>query len=203
MAIAKIYIISDTHFGHKNILRYRTHERFPEFVGAEMTPQEHDQKLEERILETVNRKDTLWMLGDSFFSMDSLDVLRRIRTRVARLNLVLGNHCFQNCSAGEGLATVFRENLADRIEGMVKLKISGGGKFAAAWLTHTPMHPTEIFKGNVNIHGHTHAKVIDDPLYFNANCENLDFRPVELSRISQGYRGELIKRGWVRHAACE
>lgn len=198
MAVARIFIISDTHFGHKNILRYRTHERFPEFVTADMTREEHDAKLEERILETVNSKDTLWMLGDSFFTVESLAVLRRIRARVAHLNLVLGNHCFQNCPRGEGLETVVREKLADRIEGMVKLKISGGGKFASAWLTHAPMHPSEIFKGNVNIHGHTHAKVIDDPLYFNANCENLGFRPVELQQISQGYRGELIKRGWVR-----
>lgn len=197
MAVAKIYIISDTHFGHKNILRYRTHEKYPEFVTPEMTQPEHDAKLEERILQTVNSKDTLWMLGDSFFSLESLDILRRIHARVAHLNLVLGNHCFQGCR-NEGLATVFRENLANRVEGMVKLKITGGGKFASAWLTHSPMHPSEIFPGNVNIHGHTHSKVIDDPVFFNANCENIDFRPVELSRIGQGYRGELLKRGWVR-----
>lgn len=60
------YVISDTHWGHRNICKYR-----PEFS----TPQEHDRAVIEGILSVAAKSNTLWILGDCFFTFESLNYL--------------------------------------------------------------------------------------------------------------------------------
>ena len=59
--MSRVLLISDTHFSHKNICKFRA-----DFS----TPEEHDETIFNNIMKTVNKRDTLWMLGDIAFDLD-------------------------------------------------------------------------------------------------------------------------------------
>jgi calcineurin-like phosphoesterase family protein len=46
-----------------------------------------------------------------------------------------------------------------------------------------PVHPTQLRAGARNIHGHLHARAIDDPRYVCVSLEQTDFRPVPIDRV--------------------
>ena len=79
----KVFIISDTHFGHENIIKYCNRP----FSSAE----EMDQTMIKRWNETVSNNDIIIHLGD--FALCSRDRLKEI---VSKLNgkkiLIMGNH---------------------------------------------------------------------------------------------------------------
>ena len=84
-----IYFISDTHFGHYNIIRHCTRP----------WPQEtHDDMLIQRWNAIVSKKDIVYHLGD-FAMFKSIDCENRMKayrkTRMAlngKIHLVVGNH---------------------------------------------------------------------------------------------------------------
>jgi calcineurin-like phosphoesterase family protein len=157
--MSDVYVISDLHFGHKNILNYRTG-----FSSIE----EHDTIIMDNILSTVGERDTLWMLGDCFFNEESLEYLRRISSKCLQVNLVLGNHDTDNAVRQRNIRTILNEGLVN--------KIGSTFKRHGAWLTHTPIHPDEL-RGCTNIHGHVHTATIQDSRYFNACVENINYTP--------------------------
>lgn len=159
-----VYILSDLHFRDKGILRFRS-----DFSSVE----EHDQYIIDNIFRTCGRRDTLYLLGDVCVGRDSLPLLKRIFDQVEYLHLVLGNH-----DAEKKGAPKVRDLLSacSNVYGMKRYKQS--------WLTHSPMHPQELY-GKINIHGHTHKKVIDDPRYVNVCCEQLNYTPVNVETIFQ------------------
>ena len=162
--MSDVFVISDCHFGHRNILRYRT--QFPSI-------EEHDEFIMDNIASTIGKRDVLWMLGDCFFTTESLDFLRRISKMCMKVHFVIGNH---DTDSKEGLAnigTMIEEKLVDKIGGAFK----GRGDI---WFTHCPIHPDEL-RGRVNIHGHVHSSTIKDTRYFNACCENIDYTPRRMS----------------------
>lgn len=71
------FFISDTHFGHKAIIRF---ER-TQFATIE----EHDNYIIEKVNQTVKVSDTLYILGD-------VGNLEKVRLLNGRKILVLGNH---------------------------------------------------------------------------------------------------------------
>ena len=79
----KVFIISDTHFGHENIIKYCNRP----FSSVE----EMDQTMIKRWNETVSNNDIIIHLGD--FALCSRDRLKEI---VSKLNgkkiLIMGNH---------------------------------------------------------------------------------------------------------------
>jgi calcineurin-like phosphoesterase family protein len=61
-------IISDTHFGHNNAIKWRPFK----------TIQEHDEVIYNNIIKTVNKNDVLWILGDVCLHPDSLHYVYKI-----------------------------------------------------------------------------------------------------------------------------
>lgn len=193
MAVSRTLFASDLHLTHKNIIRYRTAQDFPGHIEPGMTQEDHDHFVVQSLIDSVTKRDTLWLLGDVGFGPASLPFLKQISDSVAYLNLVLGNHCFQGFEAGKGLQAVLDEGIFHRIEGMASIKIKAGRSplgVRKAWLTHCPMHPAEL-RGHqvINIHGHLHKGRLDDPRYFNANIENTGFKAVDIDAIISGYKG--------------
>lgn len=160
--MSKVYFLGDTHWGHRNICKYRPFN----------TPEEHDDFILYNLLKTVNKRDTLWLMGDIFFDaaqsksiMDELEYIRNIRW-------VLGNHDAEN---GDRQSIT----LSALTRGW---KVYSMYKYKGYWLTHHPIHPQEL-RGKKNIHGHVHSSTIPDVNYINVSCENTDYFPKCLDDI--------------------
>lgn len=145
--MSNIWFISDCHLGHRNIHRMR-----PEFASAA----DNDEHIVRHWTELVTKRDTVYCLGDMAFDETAL---ARILTLPGRKILVKGNH----------------DVCAGNFESSVYEKILGLEKYKKIWLSHAPIHPTEL-RGKVNVHGHIHKETIVDPRYFNICPESLDLR---------------------------
>lgn len=156
--MSKIYVISDTHFGHKNITKYR-----PEFK----TDMEHDAYILQRIKDVVRKRDVLIMLGDIAFTRDALLKLKSIH---CTKQLILGNHDMQ----------FDRQHFQELFD--VFARVDALRSHKGVWLSHAPIHPDEL-RGKKNVHGHTHYSSIDDERYYNVCVEQTDYMPVDLKEL--------------------
>lgn len=162
-----VYVISDTHFAHTNILRYRTN-----FSSIE----EHDNTITENILSICGKRDSLYILGDVVIYNNGLYYLEKIAKNVEFLHICLGNHDHE------------RKN-SPTLEDYMKLckSVFGMKKYKSSWLTHAPLHPEEL-RGKINIHGHVHSNSVEDDRYVNVSCENVGFKPINFADIFEGWR---------------
>ena len=163
-----VYFISDTHFGHKDI-----HKKFRTCFSS---VQEHDEYIRDRILSTVGKRDTLYILGDVVIHKDSIDYLRDLVNRIEYVRIILGNH--DNEKGRKGNPTV--EELLT-LGGVAS--VQGAASYKDAWLTHIPIHPSEFHRKVINIHGHLHDDFIEDNRYINVACESVNYTPVEYTKL--------------------
>tara|TARA_R110000765_G_scaffold367491_2_gene457637 strand:- start:742 stop:972 length:231 start_codon:yes stop_codon:yes gene_type:complete len=68
------------------------------------------------------------------------------------------------------------EDLIDNIHGLVKYK--------GIWLSHAPIHESEL-RGKFNVYGHSHTASIDDDRYLCVSCEQVDYKPVNFQAIKE------------------
>ncbi len=161
-----IWFISDTHFGHTNILKYEKEAR--PFASVE----EMNEKIIENWNKTVNQKDVVYHLGDFAFGKRNLAIAERLN---GRKKLVLGNHDVYD----------FRlyVHYFERLYGVFQ--------WNRCVLTHVPIHLDHLgHRFWINIHGHLHSKAVqksfdheDDPNYFNVSCERHNLTPVHADVI--------------------
>jgi calcineurin-like phosphoesterase family protein len=147
------------------------------FASAE----EHDEHIIEKWNSVVNKKDTVWILGDITMEKSSpfhlLDRLKGIK------NVILGNH-----------------DMPQHVPEMLKHvnKVCSTIKKKNVILTHIPIHTQEIGRFRKNIHGHLHENKVmidthdtfgnkngetEDDRFINVSCECVDFTPVELNSL--------------------
>lgn len=61
-------------------------------------------------------------------------------------------------------------------------------------LSHVPQRLDQLRRKTfMNIHGHTHDDLIDDPHYFNVCCEHTNYAPMHIEEIA----AEARKRGLI------
>jgi len=166
------YSIADLHLGHgPGILRIR-----PQFKTIE----EHDQFVVDSINEVVNPKDTLYILGDTvirelgWFYINQINCRNKIK--------IPGNHC--------GERTPIREVFFKSITGAHARRLPSSE--IGAVFTHIPVHPSCLDRWQVNVHGHLHDQLIDDPRYLCVSCEAVNFKPINMEEI----RDIFISRGF-------
>lgn len=155
-----IYVISDTHFGHKNILK------FEQFYRPFSSIEEHNEELVNRWNSVVTPKDTVWHLGDVAFGRANLHKYMPMLNGTKKL--VLGNH--DNYRIQEYLLH-FKE-----VVGCIdRYKVI---------FTHFPVHAQQLEARYVtNVHGHLHSKKLNDSRYVNVSCENINLTPISLDLI--------------------
>lgn len=160
-----IYVISDTHFGHKRIIE-------PDMEGAHRqftSIAEHDRELVARWNAVVREDDTVWHLGDVFFGgKEAHGILGQLK---GRKKLVLGNH----------------DHYPLEIYQQYFVGIYGAAEWGGCILTHVPVHPHQLGRRfSKNIHGHLHSKrVFDisgdpDPRYVCVSAEHTNLAPTPL-----------------------
>lgn len=179
---SKFYFISDTHFNHKNIIKYcnRPFENIDEMNKVFI----------ENWNNTVTDFDTIFHLGDVALTSES-EMRELIPKLKGKKILVKGNH--------DKKSNEFFRNVGFGIIPENPLKLNKEKLI----LSHKPLKDTEIPDGYVNVHGHTHnnplhkinpetnemeypEELYSDKLHFNVSVDVIDFKPISLE--------ELLKR---------
>lgn len=154
----EIFVIGDTHFGHKNVLQFEKDRR--PFFSIE----EHDEALVSNWNRVVRKHDTIIHLGDVLFGKKSFEILSRLN---GTKKLVLGNH--------DQYPTVDYLKYFN--------KVYGSYLYENHILTHVPVHPCEFPRFRFNIHGHRHSLTINDLRYINVSADATGLTPVRLKDV--------------------
>jgi calcineurin-like phosphoesterase family protein len=145
--MSKVFLISDLHLGHRNILKWARQEfRSVEDMHEVMVYQWNS---------FVKKRDTVIVLGDVAWDNQSLKIMGELN---GTKKLVMGNH--DKFKHGEYLKYFS--------------SIHGALPYKNCILTHIPIHPAEFHRWRYNIHGHLHCESLDDPRYINVNVDQLD-----------------------------
>lgn len=154
----KIWVLSDTHFGHALMVQTR----------GFATLEEHDRTIFEAWNETVRDGDTVWHLGDVYFRNGHswLHALKGDK------RVTLGNHDAQKA----------------QILAKAGFKLYGMCEVHGVLLSHMPVNENQLRRFGKNIHGHMHHAKIDDPRYVCVSMEHLkDWKPILLqTAVQQG-----------------
>ena len=149
--MGNIFLISDLHFGHRNMAIKRG---FKDEI-------EHDNFIIQKWNSVVDKKDTVWILGDitmekatSYPLLDKLNGFKKV---------VLGNH-----------------DQPQHIPDLLKYvnSVCGLIKYKGFILSHCPIHETELERYYKNIHGHVHENSLNDDRYINVSCEAVNYTPI-------------------------
>lgn len=179
--MVKTFLISDTHFGHHNIYKFKNSD------GTKVRPwersQEADQIMVDRWNSVVGKDDLVYHLGDVAIPRRGLQVLSQLN---GRKKLIRGNH------------DIFKlKDYSQYFE-----EILGTHKLGNYILSHVPIHPKSIPDWcYANIHGHLHnnlvkrsersfwcpwiKKEINDHQYINVCVERIDYTPVDFNDIEK------------------
>lgn len=158
------YFISDTHFGHANIMKFERNQ----FNNIK----EHDNFIFELIENKVKLNDTLYHLGD-FGSLDD-DILNRWNNLPCKTVLIRGNH---DKSIGK-LKNVFDEVHNEPIFYNKRIL-----------LCHEPLPVTE---GTLCVHGHLHNANLDLPNYLNISIHMINYKIVN-AKFLENKKSKLRK----------
>lgn len=162
--MSTIFFISDLHFGHKNIWKFEGPSR-----GNAQSMEEAEEWLIEQWNSVVSKRDQVYVLGDAAFNKVALAQIKRLRGNKI---LLMGNHdvSINSCLQVFGSTIPFCK------------------KFGY-WLSHPPIHPTEL-RGRKNIHGHVHSNSLPDDMYINVCVEVLGGKPVSLDEINSIHKAK-------------
>lgn len=166
------FLISDLHFFHTNILNFEPTAR--PFKSLD----EMHEEMVKRWNSVVTPNDHVWVLGDvAFGKPENLEILRRLN---GTKRLVMGNHDMHD-------SDVYLKYFK-RVCGVVTL-----GKIC---MTHVPIHPSQFYRFDYNVHGHLHSKVVmkedgsgPDARYINVSAEHLNMTPINLQTLREVYMG--------------
>lgn len=174
--MSRLLFSADLHLGHKNICKYRTQFSSPE---------EHDNTLYENLATNINKRDTLYLVGDIAFTFEWLEKIKQINCR--HKLLVCGNHDTERGIKMKHLVGVYDDVVA----------LTSKRNY---WISHCPIHPQEM-RGRLGcIHGHLHSKkvmvdhlvpepYVEDWNYLNVCVEHTDYKPITFEQLIEEQQG--------------
>jgi calcineurin-like phosphoesterase family protein len=171
----KTWLISDTHFGHKNIIKFQ------------QRPESHEAIMLSEWINAVGEHDDILHLGDVFMGKQGnparwASIISRLP---GRKYLIIGNH--------DGLGYPLYERA-----GFTIIPEFQQGEVV---FTHRPITKMDVWaltrpEWTTNIHGHIHGNTLtqnpDDPedqyvlgdkRYINLSVEVTDYKPVRLGNV--------------------
>lgn len=163
----RVFVISDTHFNHTNIIDY-CHRPFS-------SVEEMNEVLIRNWNKVVRNSDKIFCLGD--FCLGSKDMCREITSRLNGFKtLIIGNHdrwnkkFYEECGFDE---VCKRPTIYDR----------------HIILSHAPLKMTDCKFDDIkvyNIYGHIHNNVSEGGNNTNSYCvsvENVDYTPILIDEV--------------------
>ena len=162
-----IWITSDTHFGHENIIKYCDR---PFSCAKEM-----DEKIRDNWNSIVKPQDKVYHLGDVYFNgsyKESPEYWTEFfRSLNGKKRLILGNH---DNGKDQVLQKSFQEIYMWRAFGEKRLL-----------LTHVPIHQSSIVERwcDLNVHGHIHNTDSPEGPYKNVCVEKTNYTPINIEDL--------------------
>ena len=156
-----IFLISDMHFGHENIIKY---ENRPFHSAAEM-----DDAIIRNWNIVVKKEDEVFVLGDvSFYNKEKTAEI--IKSLNGRKYLILGNHDMNH-------SVMWWKDVG--FDEVSKYPIIFDGFYM---LSHEPLYVNENMP-YANIHGHIHHLKYDSKQFFNVSVECINYTPINFEQV--------------------
>lgn len=168
------WLISDTHFTHRNIITFR--DKNGELVRPFSTVEDMDEYMVEQWNKRVKPGDKVYHMGDVVMNRRALAILKRLN---GRKTLIKGNH------------DIFKlKDYAEHFDDIRAYRI-----FAEHGLivSHIPVHDGQLRgRWKYNAHGHLHQNLVlrralfgwkPDLRYINLCVEHHDFAPVSFDQL--------------------
>lgn len=173
-----IWVISDTHFNHENILKF-----IDGTTGRQIRPKfDSVEQMDEFMIENWNTSikngDLVYHLGDVFIG--DREKFKKIWPKLnGSKRLVVGNHDDIKFLCAGGFFKKVYESRIFRHERLI--------------FTHRPAHETQMEVGAApglgtklfNVHGHIHQNPSPPGAYFNVSVENTNYKPVHIDELIQ------------------
>lgn len=167
--MGNIWVISDTHFGHSNILGFKDFEGKP--VRDFSSVEEMNEVMVEQWNSVVKPGDKVYHLGDVFFG--SKEDFKSLWPRLnGSKRLVVGNHDDIKFLSSGGF---FKKVMMWRVFPEFGLL-----------LTHTPQHQSALTGRRtelLNVHGHIHQNPSPKGPYKCVCVEQVDYTPVNIEEL--------------------
>lgn len=169
-----IWVISDTHLNHRNILNFIDEE------GNRVRPfgsvNEMNEKIIDRWNSVVKPGDKVYHLGDVAFGSkkEFPDLWAKFN---GKKRLIVGNHD----------DIKFMTPYFDKVM-MWRVWMDHGLLFS-----HVPVHQSAFTNNRIglfNVHGHIHSNPTPDGPYFNVSVEAVNYTPIHIETLAQ------IAREW-------
>lgn len=165
--MSNIYVISDTHFCHNNVLN------FTDDFGNKIRQFNNLNEMHDCIIsnwnDTIKDSDIVYHLGDVFLgNREEFEFIwKQLK---GKKRLIIGNH----------------DDVKDIVKHGYFQKVYMWRMFEDYILTHVPIHKDSIVsnktgKKRKNIHGHTHQRVINDSDYINVCVEVTNYKPIGIT----------------------
>ncbi len=160
--MTNIFFISDTHFGHVNIINFKDKKGDP--IRPYSSVEEMDEALIKNWNSVVKPQDKIYHLGDVAIPRKGLDCLARCNGDKV---LVRGNHDIFKLN---DYTKYFRD-----VRGYVTIE--------NYLCSHIPIHPESKARFKKNIHGHLHSNNLADDFYINVSVEQINFTPISFEEL--------------------
>lgn len=160
-----IWVVSDTHFGHANIIKYCNRP----FKDAD----EMDWHMVDQWNKVVKPTDKVYHLGDVYMGLKPDRITHILHCLNGHKRLILGNH----------------DNGKDQVLQRSFDKVSVWRMFPefGLLLTHVPVHLSALNRGEnkslKNVHGHIHQNKSPEGPYFNACVEQINYTPINIDEL--------------------
>ena len=165
------FVISDTHFGHSNILTFQNYDGSP--VRSFSSVEEMDETMIDNWNKIVRPQDVVYHAGDVAINKKYIELVGRCN---GHKRLIMGNHDVYDMKYYEPF---FEKILAMRVFGHKCIII------------HIPIHPENVVRFGCCIHGHIHSNHLHNKYgmnYFNASVEVNNYTPVPLDLILDSFK---------------
>lgn len=169
--MSNTFVISDTHFGHRGIVKFQSRLR----EGESLRPWDDVSEMDEALIDNWNKavrpKDLVYHLGDFCMNKGFIHIAQRLN---GRKKLVMGNH--EHYKA---------ETYLPFFEDVMGVKCMDG-----VVMTHIPVHESQKRRfPKANIHGHLHEFTLEDPWYINVCVETRNYTPVSYDELRKEFQG--------------
>lgn len=169
--MAEIWVSSDPHFNHHNILKFTDHDgkliRGDKFKDID----EMNEHIVQEHNKLVSPQDHYYCLGDVAFSKDASKISNLLSRMNGKKRLILGNH----------------DDIVNQpwlIQHFEKIMIWRIFKEFEVTLSHIPLHESSIQeKSKWNVHGHIHQNKSPTNKHINVSMEAINYQPQHLETL--------------------